>query len=115
MGGDANSASSHPNWVTEDNKYPFTIATADWDDYAAHRPQLPASMFALWLQYHKSHGGNFDTAHDIGAGTLRTPPTTNSNLVIPARHIHHTPHISNQPSLTPSQLNSKAPAQAQQQ
>lgn len=52
----------------ENRQYPFTISS--WDGYHSYRPTLPRSMFESWFQYHAEHGGQFDAAHDIGAGMM---------------------------------------------
>ena len=49
-------------------KYAFAFQNLDWDDYHRHRPAYPDSLFAMWLDYHRSHGGEFGEAHDLGAG-----------------------------------------------
>ncbi|KAK3312522.1 hypothetical protein B0H66DRAFT_570811 [Apodospora peruviana] len=43
---------------------PFTKAIS-WDEYMAHRPPYPSSMWKLWLDYHR---GPLEVAHDVGAG-----------------------------------------------
>ncbi len=74
---------SKANWVTEQEDYPFTIGASDWDDYATHRVKLSPAMIASWLQYHKNHGGKFDAAHDIGAGTYASSNlSTSRNLQV---------------------------------
>jgi hypothetical protein len=55
-------------------KYAFAFRSLDWDAYHAHRPVYPESMWRMWVDYHRSHGGKFDEAHDIGAGkSLQAP------------------------------------------
>lgn len=49
-------------------RYPFAFKSLDWDAYHLYRPVYPASLFSLWLDHHKSHGGRLDTAHDLGSG-----------------------------------------------
>lgn len=51
-------------------KYPFAFKNLDWDDYHRYRPRYPDSMLKQWLSYHRRHGGDFDCAHDVGAGKL---------------------------------------------
>lgn len=54
-------------------KYPFAFKNPDWDDYHRYRPRYPDSMLKQWLSYHRRHGGEFDCAHDVGAGRLSLP------------------------------------------
>ncbi|KAJ4412491.1 hypothetical protein N0V82_008760 [Gnomoniopsis sp. IMI 355080] len=49
-------------------KYPFAFKNLDWDDYHRYRPRYPDSMLKQWMSYHRLHGGDFDCAHDMGAG-----------------------------------------------
>ena len=39
-----------------------------WNGYLKGRPQAPDSFFARILQYHEDSGGQFNLAHDAGAG-----------------------------------------------
>ena len=39
-----------------------------WDKYLKGRPKAPDSLFERIIEYHKKHGGQFDTFHDCGAG-----------------------------------------------
>jgi len=59
----------------KDVKYAFAFKNLDWDDYHRHRPVYPESLFKMWFDYHRSHGGEFTEAHDIGAG--KPPPEPN--------------------------------------
>ncbi len=52
----------------KDVRYPFAFKNLDWQEYHRYRPTYPESMWKTWLDYHKSHGGGFETAHDIGSG-----------------------------------------------
>ncbi|PHH87719.1 hypothetical protein CDD83_8509 [Cordyceps sp. RAO-2017] len=52
----------------EDVRYPFAFKSIDWDEYHVFRPAYPPSMWDMWMSYHRSHGGRFEAAHDIGAG-----------------------------------------------
>jgi len=54
-------------------KYAFAFKSLDWEDYHRHRPVYPQSMFRLWFDYHRSHGGAFGEAHDVGAGEPSLP------------------------------------------
>ncbi|KAF2648490.1 S-adenosyl-L-methionine-dependent methyltransferase [Lophiostoma macrostomum CBS 122681] len=39
-----------------------------WNNYLKGRPQAPQSFFDRIYSYHEELGGNFGTAHDVGAG-----------------------------------------------
>ena len=39
-----------------------------WDKYIKGRPKLSDEFFNRIFEYHASHGGHFDVAHDLGAG-----------------------------------------------
>ena len=39
-----------------------------WEKYRKGRPQVPDSFFQRIFDYHASHGGEFGTVHDAGAG-----------------------------------------------
>lgn len=64
---------NHPSFQVEDLAVPFSLGQDAWASYKAHRPEYPQSMFALWFDYHRKHGGQFDLAHDVGAG--ESPPS----------------------------------------
>ncbi|KXL50314.1 hypothetical protein M433DRAFT_432498 [Acidomyces richmondensis BFW] len=51
---------SHSRAYDRDEKF--------WSNYLKGRPQAPESFFKLIFDYHTSHGGKFEIAHDIGAG-----------------------------------------------
>ncbi|TQW10940.1 methyltransferase domain-containing protein [Cordyceps javanica] len=57
-----------PSFTAEDPAIPFSLAQEAWASYKEHRPEYPQSMFDRWYDYHRAHGGKFDTAHDVGAG-----------------------------------------------
>lgn len=42
--------------------------SAYWQKYLKGRPQLPDKFFDRIAKYHASHGGSFNTVHDVGAG-----------------------------------------------
>ena len=46
----------------------FTIDKAFWNNYLKGRPSAPSCFFERIFQYHHSHGGIFNTIHDVGAG-----------------------------------------------
>lgn len=52
----------------ESTDYPYTMQKSESDNYIAHRPAYPSSMFTTWLEYHKANGSQTDTAQDIGSG-----------------------------------------------
>ena len=60
----------NPSFEVEDLTIPFSIGQDAWASYKEHRPEYPKSMFDLWFDYHRKHGGKFDAAHDVGAGKL---------------------------------------------
>lgn len=62
--------SKNSSFEVEDLTIPFSIGQDAWASYKEHRPEYPQSMFDLWFDYHRKHGGKFDAAHDVGAGTL---------------------------------------------
>ncbi|EMC95554.1 hypothetical protein BAUCODRAFT_493190 [Baudoinia panamericana UAMH 10762] len=39
-----------------------------WDNYLKGRPKVPDSFFERIFNYHAKHSGNFENAHDAGAG-----------------------------------------------
>lgn len=39
-----------------------------WEDYLKGRPDVPSSFFERLFDYHASHGGEFGTVNDVGAG-----------------------------------------------
>ncbi|KAH8597595.1 S-adenosyl-L-methionine-dependent methyltransferase [Bisporella sp. PMI_857] len=39
-----------------------------WNNYLQGRPRAPDAFFHRIFAYHASHGGSFNTAHDVGAG-----------------------------------------------
>ena len=39
-----------------------------WENYLRTRPKIPDSFFQRIFDYHASHGGQFETVHDAGAG-----------------------------------------------
>ena len=41
---------------------------AFWENYLKTRPNIPESFFRRIFDYHASHGGEFGTVHDAGAG-----------------------------------------------
>lgn len=51
-----------------DDNCKFNYAKMDWEHYTAHRPAYPAQLYDLIYDYHKSHGGSFGTALDVGGG-----------------------------------------------
>ncbi|KAM5453565.1 hypothetical protein MaudCBS49596_002768 [Microsporum audouinii] len=46
----------------------FENGKAFWNNYLIGRPSVPDSFFQRLFNYHQSHGGQFGTAHDVGAG-----------------------------------------------
>ena len=40
-----------------------------WAKYVNGRPNIPSSYFNTIFDYHKKHGGSFNVAHDVGAGS----------------------------------------------
>jgi len=61
--------SSSDNNGKHDVKYAFAFKQLDWDEYHLHRPTYPESMWNMFFDYHKRHGGAFNVAHDVGTGT----------------------------------------------
>ena len=39
-----------------------------WEKYLKGRPAIPQTFFERIFDYHSDHGGQFDTAHEVGAG-----------------------------------------------
>ncbi|KAJ4145211.1 hypothetical protein LMH87_004066 [Akanthomyces muscarius] len=64
----ADAENKNPSFEVEDLAIPFSIGQDAWASYKEHRPEYPQSMFDLWFDYHRKHGGKFDAAHDVGAG-----------------------------------------------
>lgn len=50
------------------NAKTFARDEAFWNNYLKGRPRAPDAFFSRILDYHKAHQGQFDTAHDVGAG-----------------------------------------------
>ncbi|RAL12375.1 methyltransferase tpcM [Aspergillus homomorphus CBS 101889] len=50
------------------NDQMFAHSQGFWDNYRRGRPQVPASFFERIYRYHRDHGGQFGTVHDVGAG-----------------------------------------------
>lgn len=72
----------------EDLSVPFSLPQDAWASYKKYRPEYPQSMFDLWFDYHRQHGGKFDAAHDVGAGTHPTIPTPSRSLTNTPRRRH---------------------------
>ncbi len=91
-------ADRHESQETEDGvrtvKYAFALKNNDWEAYHRYRPAYPPSMWNMWFGYHEEHGGQFEVAHDLGAGKQLLPdrqllphssPPTNASPQAPAR------------------------------
>ena len=50
------------------NAKTFARNEAFWNNYLKGRPRAPDTFFSRIIDYHKAHQGQFDTAHDVGAG-----------------------------------------------
>ena len=46
----------------------FAKDAAFWNNYLKGRPSAPPTFFDRLFRYHHSHGGQFNTVHDVGAG-----------------------------------------------
>ncbi|RAK74419.1 methyltransferase tpcM [Aspergillus fijiensis CBS 313.89] len=46
----------------------FDKGQAFWNNYLKGRPSAPDAFFQRLFHYHQSHGGQFGTVHDVGAG-----------------------------------------------
>ncbi|MCJ1275995.1 hypothetical protein MMC21_003800 [Puttea exsequens] len=46
----------------------FVKDAAFWNNYLKGRPSAPSTFFDRLFHYHHSHGGKFNTVHDVGAG-----------------------------------------------
>lgn len=52
----------------DSNAKTFARNEAFWNNYLKGRPRAPDAFFSRIIQYHQAHNGQFDTAHDVGAG-----------------------------------------------
>jgi SAM-dependent methyltransferase len=50
------------------NEKAFAQDKKFWNNYLRGRPQAPDALFERIFDYHQSHGGAFNTVHDVGAG-----------------------------------------------
>ncbi|KAL2069515.1 hypothetical protein VTL71DRAFT_14194 [Oculimacula yallundae] len=46
----------------------FSEPGFSWEEYIRYRPMYPESYWRRIFQYHDSHNGKYEVAHDVGAG-----------------------------------------------
>lgn len=56
--------STTTTWADGDD-HSFSLGQDTWESYMMYRPPYPASMWKMWLDYHR---GPLDAIHDLGTG-----------------------------------------------